>query len=90
MEIEVKLYGVLRRHRPADKAGAPHHPFVFTCEPGETAQSVLLRLGIDDHQVAAAAINQQNVSLDTPLQPGDHLAFFPPSAGGTALFTIED
>ncbi len=82
MEIEVKLYGVLRRHRPVDKAGALHHPFVFGCEPGETAQSVLIRLGIDDGAVAAAAINQQNVPLDTPLQPGDHLAFFPPSAGG--------
>lgn len=82
MEIEVKLYGVLRRHRPVDKAGALHHPFAFGCEPGETAQSVLIRLGIDDGAVAAAAINQQNVPLDIPLQPGDHLAFFPPSAGG--------
>ena len=82
MEIEVKLYEVMRRHRPADKAGALHHPFTFICEPGETAQSVLLRLGIDDGAVVAAAINHQNASLDTPLQSGDHLAFFPPSAGG--------
>ncbi len=82
MTVEVKLYGVLRRHRPADQPGVPHHPFTLVCQPGETARSVMTQLGLEDGMVAAAAINNQNVSLDTPLQPGDKLSLFPPSAGG--------
>jgi len=42
----------------------------------------MAQLGLDEGMVVAAAINNQNVSLDTPLQPADKLAFFPPSAGG--------
>lgn len=82
MEIEVKLYGVLRRHRPADQPGAAHHPFALVCQPGDTAQSIMTQLGLEEGGVVAAAINNQNVPLDTPLQPGDTLALFPPSAGG--------
>jgi len=29
-----------------------------------------------------AAVNQQMVGLDAPLQPGDEVAFFPPVTGG--------
>ena len=82
MTVEVKLYGVLRRHRPTDQPGAPHHPFTLLCQSGETARSVMMQLGLEEGMVAAAAINNQNASLDTSLQPGDKLAFFPPSAGG--------
>ncbi|MBK9052192.1 MAG: MoaD/ThiS family protein [Chloroflexi bacterium] len=42
----------------------------------------MTRLGLDEGMVVAAAINNQNVPLETPLQPADKLAFFPPSAGG--------
>lgn len=82
MEVEVKLHGVLRRHRPANQAGAAHHPFVLVCQPGESPLTVMTRLGLDEGMVVAAAINNQNVPLETPLQPADKLAFFPPSAGG--------
>ena len=84
MEVEVKLYGVLRRHRAGDRTGAPHHPFVFVGVAGDTVASIMTRLGIDEGMVAAAAINNQNVALDMPLQSGDKLAIFPPSAGGAA------
>ncbi|MCL4869471.1 MAG: MoaD/ThiS family protein [Anaerolineae bacterium] len=83
MEIEIKLYGLLRRHRPADQPGAPHHPFVLVCTPEDTPLMVIERLGIAEGMVVAAAINNQSSSLDTPLQPGDKLAFFPPSSGGS-------
>lgn len=82
MEIEVKLHGVLRRHRPADQAGAAHHPFVWVCQSGDSPLTVMAQLGLDEGMVVAAAINNQSVSLDTPLQPTDKLALFPPSAGG--------
>lgn len=41
----------------------------------------------DDWQVLAeprlmCALNQEMVSLDTPLQDGDEVAFFPPVTGG--------
>jgi len=29
-----------------------------------------------------AAVNQEHVSLDSPLRPGDEVAFFPPVTGG--------
>lgn len=82
MEVEIKLYGVLRRHRPAEQVGAPHHPFVLVCQPGDSPLTIMAQLGLDEGMVVAAAINNQNVSLDTLLQPADKLAFFPPSAGG--------
>lgn len=85
MNIEVKLYGVLRRHRPEDQPGAPHHPFSLVCQPMETVRSVMKQLGLEEGVVAAAAINNQTASLDTLLQPNDKLALFPPSAGGHFL-----
>lgn len=85
MNVEVKLYGVLRRYRPADQPGAPHHAFTLVCQPGETVHSVMIQLGLEEGVVAAAAINNQNISLDTLLQPDDKLALFPPSAGGHPL-----
>lgn len=82
MNVEVKLYGVLRRYRPADQPGAPHHVFTLVCPFGATVYSIMTQLGLEEGVVAAAAINNQTASLDTLLQPGDKLALFPPSAGG--------
>jgi sulfur-carrier protein len=35
-----------------------------------------------DHARIRAAVNQEHVSIDAPLAPGDEVAFFPPVTGG--------
>lgn len=82
MDIEVKLYGTLRRHRPANITGAPHHPFLLTIATNTTLQGLAAQLGIADGLINAAAVNGDAVELSTVLQDGDKVHFFPPSAGG--------
>ncbi len=82
MKVEVKLYGILRANRPA-VAGAPHHPFEITLEEGATAVHIIHQLGLEEGLVTAVAINSETAELDTVLQEGDQISFFPPSAGGS-------
>ncbi len=35
-----------------------------------------------EHARIRAAVNQEHVSIDAPLAPGDEVAFFPPVTGG--------
>ena len=37
-----------------------------------------------DRSVIRAAVNQEHAALDTPIGPGDEIAFFPPMTGGRA------
>ncbi len=82
MIVDVKLYGMLRAKRPAEAAGAPHHPFALTLPIGATAVQVAAALGIEDGMVAVVAINNESAEQDTTLQDGDQISLFPPSAGG--------
>lgn len=82
MEIEVKLYGQLRRYRPPDASGAPHHAFKFMLTAGSTAVTLAAQLGIPDGFVNAVAVNSQVADPDTVLQTGDQVSLFPPAAGG--------
>lgn len=82
MEIEAKLHGTLRRHRPDDAAGAPHHPFTMSMPEGATVAQLVTQLGIPEGLLNAAAVNGQSVTIDTVLQAGDSVQLFPPSAGG--------
>jgi sulfur-carrier protein len=82
VEVEVKLYGSIRRYRPATAAGAPHHPFDLTLPEGATPITVAELLAIPEGLVSAAAVNGEAVSPETPLQPGDKVTLFPPAAGG--------
>jgi molybdopterin converting factor small subunit len=79
MKVEVRLYGALRRYRPA---GAPHAPFVIELPPTATIDGLGRRLGIPDGLISAAAVNDEAVEDATPLRDGDRVALFPPSAGG--------
>lgn len=83
MNVEVKLYGMLRTKRPTEAAGAPHHPFVMELPEGATAVRAAIQLGIEDGLVTAVAINSETADLDTILQEGDQISLFPPSAGGS-------
>jgi sulfur carrier protein ThiS len=82
MQVETKLYGTLRRHRPGGAAGAPHHPFPVTLPDGATLETLLAQLGIPDGQINAAAVNDEAVELTAVLGEGDRVSLFPPSAGG--------
>ncbi len=81
VEIEVKLYGQLRRYRPVGIPGAPHQPFNWRAVGG-TAVALAQELGIPDGLVNAVAVNGTAVDLTAPLHPGDKVSLFPPSAGG--------
>jgi hypothetical protein len=83
VEIEVKLYGQLRRYRPANVPGAPHHPFRFSVAVGSTAVSVATQLGIPDGLINAISLNGETADPHTPLKVNDQLGLFPPSAGGS-------
>lgn len=83
MNVEVKLYGMLRSHRPKDASGAPHHPFFVTLADGATAVQLAAQLGIEEGLFTAVAINNETAELDALLQEGDLVSLFPPSAGGS-------
>jgi molybdopterin converting factor small subunit len=82
MQIEAKLYGTLRRYRPASAPGAPHHAFPLVLPAGATVEALLAQLGIPDGQINAAAVNDEAVELSAVLADGDRVSLFPPSAGG--------
>ena len=82
MQIEVKLHGTLRRYRPQEASGAPHHPFIFTVNPTTTVDQLARQLHIPEGLVAAAACNGEAVEATAVLQDDDSVALFPPTAGG--------
>ena len=84
MKVEVKLYGILRKYRPSNATGAPHHAFTLDLPEAISIQAVANALALPDGYVNATAINGETATLDTPLQNNDKVSFFPPSAGGTS------
>lgn len=82
IQVTVKLYGLLRDHRPKTAVGAPHHPFTVTLPANATVADLADQLAIPDGFVTAAAVNNTAVSPDTSLHDGDQVNLFPPSAGG--------
>ncbi len=83
MQIEVKLYGILRKYRPADISGAPHHPFTLMAEESATVTDISNQLGIPDGYVNATAVNGETTEATATLNDGDTVSLFPPSAGGS-------
>lgn len=84
MKIEVRLYGALRRYRPAGAPGEPHTSFPHVVPSGTTIEGLSGLLGIPDGLGGVAAVNDEAVDGSTALKDGDNVSFFPPSAGGTA------
>lgn len=82
MQITVKLYGALRRHRPASAEGAPHEPFSISLPDGQNVAAAFTLIQVPPENVTAIAINGQQATPDTVLQDGDTLYLFPPAAGG--------
>lgn len=82
IKVTVKLYGVLRRHRPAMVPGAAHQPFTVELPAEATAVDLVTKLGLRPGSVSAIAVNGDSAAEDAPLQDGDQVRLFPPSAGG--------
>ena len=82
IEVTVKLYGVLRRQRPAAAEGAAHQAFEITLAEGAAVGDLMAELGIGRETVSAVAVNGESVDELTQLQNGDNVRLFPPSAGG--------
>ena len=82
MNVQVRLYGALRRYRPADAPGEAHTPFAASLPPAATVDTLLAQLGIPDGLASAAAVNDEAVETDHPLSDGDRVSLFPHSAGG--------
>ena len=82
MKIEVKLHGTLRRYRPSDAVGAPHHPFSVTIPENLTVAELAAQLKIPDGLVNAASVNGEAVTPEAVLPEGAVIQLFPPSAGG--------
>ena len=82
MKVEVRLYGTLRRYRPADVPGAVHAPFAAALPGGATVDTLVAQLGIPDGMASATAVNDEVAELDHALRDGDRVSLFPPAAGG--------
>ncbi len=82
MQVEVKLYGVLRKKRPNGIGGAPHHPFAMTLDSEATVAQLVQQLGIAKGTLNGAAVNGTAGDLTVILQDGDKINLFPPTAGG--------
>ena len=82
MKVVVKLYGVLRKHRPNDAPGAGHHPFDIKLNEGSRITELVMLLNIETGMVAGKAVNGESISSDVRLQDSDEVSLFPPAAGG--------
>ena len=83
MKVTVKLYGVLRKYRPAEAPGAAHHLFEIDLQSGSSVAKLAADLGIDSGSYSAVAVNGEAAEEGVVLQEGDEVRLFPPSAGGT-------
>jgi molybdopterin converting factor small subunit len=82
MKVIVKLYGVLRKHRPKNIPGSPHQPFELNLNNGTQIKELVSRLGIESGMVTGAAVNGEAAGDDSPLHDADEVSLFPPVAGG--------
>ena len=78
--IRIRLFAGLR-----EAAGWAEHPWPAAAadEPPLTPQQLWSALALPGELSSVRiAINQSFASADTPLRPGDELAFLPPISGG--------
>jgi molybdopterin converting factor small subunit len=83
MKVTIKLYGILRRYRPAQLPGARHQAFEFDIEDNMSVAQLSKQLGIESGLAAGAAVNGESVQLEAIVREGDIVSFFPPVAGGS-------
>lgn len=77
MRITVRLYSTLRDKLPPEKRGVA----TVDLPPTSTLKDLLTMLGIDI-KVICSINGQVEQDLSTPLEEGDEVRIFRPSAGG--------
>lgn len=75
MNITVKCFATLSRFTPPDADAYP-------IAEGETAQSVVSRLGIPPEDLKLVFVNGNHAELSKPLADGDRVGLFPAVGGG--------
>ncbi len=78
MQITVKLYGTLRRFSQPDTPGL----WIGEVPKGSTVRDLLHLFGTTEAELAAAAVNDQIIPLDTSLESGACLILVTPVGGG--------
>ena len=83
MKIRIKLYASLGEYLPAD---AVKNEADLEVTDGTTPTQVILRLGVPEKMCHMVLINGVYIAPEergeTALEAGDHLAIWPPVAGG--------
>ena len=84
LAIRIRLFAALRESAGWAEQTWPWPPAApgseaATLTPGDLWRALALPGALGEVRVA---INQQFAAADTPLQPGDELAFLPPISGG--------
>ena len=83
MNIRIKLYASLAEYLPAD---AVKNEADLDIKEGTTPTQVILRLGLPEKMCHMVLVNGVYIAPDergtTKLEEGDHLAIWPPVAGG--------
>ena len=75
-QIEVRLYGDLKKYAPGDQT-----TFILNLDPGATLADVLAGLNVPDG-IHVSLVNGRRVPKDIPLQGGAVLVLFPVVSGG--------
>ena len=79
MPLLVKLSTTLRGQVPGyDPLTGLDLEFV----PGESAQGLIRRLGLDPARIKIIMVNGRSAALDRQLKDGDRVGLFPPVGGG--------
>jgi sulfur-carrier protein len=74
MHVIVKLFASLQKGRFDTRE--------FELSEGTRTRDILIITGIPESEAALIFINNTHAELDTVLNDGDTLAFFPPVGGG--------
>ncbi len=80
MQITVKLYGTLRRFSQSDTPGL----WIGELPDGSTVRDLLHYFGTTEAELAAAAMDDQIIPLDTCLVSGNCLILVTPVGGGSS------
>jgi sulfur carrier protein ThiS len=80
LNVQVKLYGLLRRYHPGPNPGAP---LDIELPEGASVADAATTLNLPENWLHAAALNGVACEFDAPLREGDRVSLFPPAAGGS-------
>jgi molybdopterin converting factor small subunit len=84
MQVQVKLFASLAKYAQNNVPGAlPGTPFLLEMPLGATLEDLAGALHMPANEVKIAFINAVTQPLETVLNDGDEVGFFPPIGGGS-------